>query len=85
MIVSRENQSLTPLPLPPGSRILFSLATISTTLTHWRVLAWHLICRARSRALATAGRRRPARMAMMAMTTSSSIRVKAVRRIFMAD
>src|SRR5438874_6337836 len=35
-----------------------------------------MVC-ARALALLKAGRRRPARMAMMAMTTSSSIRVKA--------
>jgi hypothetical protein len=37
------------------------------------------VCRARLLAEARAGRRRPARMAMMAMTTSNSIRVKARR------
>src|SRR5437867_2151793 len=39
----------------------------------------HVACRARSRAWAKTGKRIAARMAMMAITTSSSIRVKPVR------
>jgi hypothetical protein len=43
----------------------------------WRMLEVHLICFAFSFALDNAGNNMPARIAMMAMTTNSSIRVKA--------
>src|SRR5437899_6318462 len=46
----------------------------------WRLLLRHWICLAFDFARASAGRSRPARIAMMAMTTSSSMRVKAVVR-----
>src|SRR5687767_15342117 len=39
------------------------------------------VCRALARAWAKTGKRMAARMAMIAITTSSSIRVKALRRI----
>src|SRR3990172_401255 len=46
---------------------------------HCRRLFKQLIRRERSFALLSAGRSRPARMAMMAMTTNNSINVKATR------
>src|SRR4051812_34783190 len=42
-------------------------------------LFWHFMREAASRTFWTAGRRRPMRMAMMAITTSNSMRVKARR------
>ena len=41
----------------------------------------HVTCLARSFALAKAGKRMPARMAMMAITTNNSIKVKAGSRL----
>src|ERR1051326_2952523 len=46
------------------------------------MLFMQAICLALALALASAGNNRPARMAMMAITTSSSIRVKAALRRF---
>src|SRR5262245_54713461 len=45
------------------------------------MLFWHLIRAAASRIFWTAGRSRPIKMAMIAMTTKSSISVKAVRKV----
>ena len=41
----------------------------------WRMLLAHCVCRADSRACAKTGSRIPARIAMIAITTSSSISV----------
>src|ERR1700722_11268149 len=61
-----------------GRSPLLSPAYIcSARLTSFKLLM-HLVRMARSLALARAGRSMAARMAMMAMTTRSSIRVKAV-------
>ena len=43
-------------------------------------LFWHLVRAAASRTFCTAGSKRPIRMAMIAMTTNSSISVNAERR-----
>src|SRR6266511_542103 len=45
-------------------------------------LLWQLDCRAFSRAWAKTGKRMAARMAMMAMTTSNSMSVKPLLRLF---
>src|SRR5438445_285466 len=45
-------------------------------------LFWHFVRFAASRTLCTAGSKRPIRMAMIAITTSSSISVNPPRRIF---
>src|SRR6266568_6046362 len=50
-------------------------------LPHWRMLEIQVAIRALSRAWAKTGKRIAARMAIMAMTTSSSIRVKPGRRL----
>src|SRR5688500_14314717 len=44
----------------------------------WRILLEHIVCRADSRAWEKTGKRMAARIAIMAMTTRSSMRVKAV-------
>src|SRR4051812_18864116 len=44
------------------------------------MLFWHCVRAAAARTFWTAGSRRPMRMAMMAITTSSSISVKPLRR-----
>src|SRR2546427_7698354 len=46
-------------------------------MASWRTLLWHLAVLPWSRARASTGSSRPASRAMMAMTTSSSIKVKA--------
>src|SRR5437016_6399362 len=46
-------------------------------MASWRTLLWHLAVLPLSRARASTGSSRPASRAMMAMTTSSSIKVKA--------
>src|SRR5437016_6213501 len=46
----------------------------------WRMLLVHVVLRACSRAWAKTGKRIAARMAMIAITTSNSIRVKPFRR-----
>ena len=43
-------------------------------------LFWHCVRAAASRTFCTAGTNKPIRMAMMAITTSNSISVKATRR-----
>ena len=73
-----------PLPVPPSAvemlqgRLFFSLSVthMMTAKVHCFILAVHLIREALAFALAKAGRSNPARMAMIAMTTSSSISVK---------
>ena len=56
-----------------------SLAYAMQARDSWCRLFLHLVMLAASRTFCTAGSSKPIRMAMMAMTTSSSIRVK-VRR-----
>src|ERR1039458_1130320 len=59
-----------------GKRSPLSPAYIFTASPHCLRLLAHWICNARALALASAGNNIAARMAMMAMTTSSSINVK---------
>ena len=57
-----------------------SPAYIVKASINWRWLLWQLASVALSLALDKAGRSMAAKMAMMAMTTSNSIKVKAARR-----
>src|SRR5262245_48495406 len=72
---------------PPGAGMrggyLFSLSSTYMSIATASCFTFdkQVTCLARSFALANAGKRMPARMAMMAITTNSSIRVKAVSRL----
>src|SRR5687768_18140506 len=60
-----------------GKRSLLSCAYISEARANCRRLLLHFTTRAFSLAFASAGRSMPARIAMIAITTRSSIKVKA--------
>ena len=63
---------------PPGGYIsLLSPAYIAKDSSHWRLLFLQVVRCACSFALARAGNKRLAKIAIMAITTSSSIRVNA--------
>src|SRR3954468_23389114 len=64
-----------------GQRPSFSFAYTSAARTIWRWLLPQLLLRADSRTMLMAGNSMPARMAMIEITTRSSIRVKPCRRM----
>src|SRR5262245_48403514 len=82
-VVRQGLQEMTP---GPGAGIrggnLFSLSSTYMCMAKANCFTFdiQLIWRARSFALARAGKRSPARMAMMAITTNNSIKVKAEGR-----
>jgi hypothetical protein len=70
-----------PVWLSSGNRSSKSCRYICTASPIWRMLLRHCVCRAFSRACANTGNRIAAKIAIIAITTSSSISVKPSRRI----
>src|SRR5262249_32073270 len=66
-------------PNSGGTRPLLAMPACTVARPTWRRLLMHLARLAASRARWMAGRSRPMRLTMMAMTTSISIRVNAFR------
>ena len=62
---------------PGGNKSLLSPAYIANESSHWWLLFLHVVRCACSFALARAGNKRLAKIAMIAMTTNNSIRVNA--------
>src|SRR5690349_19640795 len=66
----------------PGRFSWESFAYIAPTMPHWRKFEVQFVTLERNFAFESAGNSIAARMAMIAMTTSSSISVKAPERVF---
>ena len=66
-------------PLPGGSLSALSLRYMVKAILTWRKFDWHPAMVAFCFAFDSAGKSMAARMAMMAMTTNSSIKVNAFR------